>query len=257
MTAPQHAVAKKVAFVTGAAGGIGRAAALAFAQAGHAVAVIDRQVAAGRETAAMITEAAGDAIFIEADVTHATDVDAAVRATLERWGRLDCGFNNAGIEGAMGPLHTIDDDDFDRVMGVNVRGVWLCMKAQLRQMLEQGGGVIVNTASVAGLLGAGAMPAYTASKHAVVGLTRAAAVAYSRHGIRVNAVCPGVIETDMAERAGLTSRPDVQQALLRAHPIGRFGRPEEIAAAALWLCSDAASFVTGHAMAVDGGFVVA
>lgn len=244
----------RVAFVTGAAGGIGRAAALAFAAAGHAVAVVDRQLEGARETERMIADAGGLAMCLQADVAQAADVDAAVAATVARWGRLDCAFNNAGIEGALGPLHEIPDDDFDRVMSVNVRGVWLCMKAEVRQMLAQGGGAIVNTASVAGLVGAGAMPAYTASKHAVVGLTKAAAVAYSSKGIRVNAVCPGVIETPMAERAGLSSNPRVKEAMLRAHAMGRFGQPQEIAAAALWLCSDAASFVTGHAMPVDGGF---
>jgi NAD(P)-dependent dehydrogenase (short-subunit alcohol dehydrogenase family) len=245
----------RVAFVTGAGGGIGRAAALTFAARGLAVAVVDRQVESGEQTAEMIRAAGGQAFFLAADVTRGEEVRGAVAATVERFGRLDCAFNNAGIEGMLGALHTIDDDDFERVFSVNTRGVWLCMKAQLQQMLAQGGGAIVNTASVAGLVGAGMMPAYSASKHAVVGLTRSAAIAYSRHGIRINAVCPGVIETDMATRAGLTSKPQVQEALLRAHPIGRFGRPEEVAKAVVWLCSEEASFVTGHAMAVDGGFV--
>ena len=244
--------AGKSVLVTGAAGGIGRAAALAFAGAGARVAVVDVDAKGGEDTVALIAQAGGEAFFVKADVSQSAQVEAMVAAVVERWGRLDCAFNNAGIEIEHLPLADSDEATFDRLIGVNVKGVWLCMKHEIRQMLKQGGGTIVNTASVAGLVGAPLMPLYAASKHAVVGLTKTAAAEYGKAGIRVNSVCPGIIRTPMLERA-LEREPRREKSIVKAHPIGRLGEAEEIANAAVWLCSDAASFVTGHQLAVDGG----
>lgn len=245
--------AGKSVLVTGAAGGIGRAAALAFAQEGARVAVVDVNQEAGEETVALIAQAGGEAFFTRTDISQSAQVEAMVAAVVARFGRLDCAFNNAGIEIENLPLAESDEATFDRVMSVNVKGVWLCMKHEIRQMLAQGGGgAIVNTASVAGLVGAPMMPIYGASKHAVVGLTKTAAAEYGRAGIRINSVCPGIIRTPMLDRA-LEREPRREKSVLKAHPIGRLGEAGEIANAALWLCSDAASFVTGHQLAVDGG----
>lgn len=246
--------AGKSVLVTGAAGGIGRAAALAFARGGARVTVSDISTAGGEETAAMIVQAGGEAIFVKTDVARAAEVEALIDRVVATYGRLDCAFNNAGIEIEHLPLADTDEEVFDRIMSVNVKGVWLCMKYEIRQMLKQGGGVIANTASVAGLVGAPLQAIYAGSKHAVIGLTKTAAVEYGRAGIRVNAVCPGIIRTPMLERA-LAREPRREKGIKKAHPIGRLGEAEEIANAALWLCSDKASFVTGHAMAVDGGLV--
>ncbi len=246
----------KVALVTGGGGGIGRASALAFAKAGAKVAVVDLAPAAGQDTVAMIEAAGGTAIFIEADVSKALEVEAMVAATVAAFGRLDCAFNNAGIEEEHMRLAECPEAVFDRIMNVNVKGVWLCMKVQLAQMMKQGGGSIVNTASVAGLIGAPKMSAYSGSKHAVIGLTKSAALEYGRKNIRVNAVCPGVIRTAMYDRAVLADAK-VGPAVAQAHPIGRIGEVDEVAAVVLWLSSDAASFVTGHAHTVDGGMTAA
>jgi NAD(P)-dependent dehydrogenase (short-subunit alcohol dehydrogenase family) len=242
----------KVALVTGAAGGIGRAAALAFGRAGASVVVADLSTDGGQQTADMIREAGGKALFVKTNVAIASEVEAMVAAGVAQFGRIDCAFNNAGIEEEHLPLGESEEAVFDRIMAVNVKGVWLCMKYQIRQMLKQGGGAIVNTASVAGLVGAPTQPIYAASKHAVVGLTKTAAVEYGRAGIRVNSVCPGVINTLMLTRA-LEREPEREKRMKKIHPIGRFGEADEIANAALWLCSDQASFVTGHQLAVDGG----
>ena len=242
----------KTALVTGGGGGIGRASALAFARAGAKVAVVDISEAAGNETATLIKAAGGEALFIRADVTKAAEVEAMVAATVQAFGRLDCAFNNAGIEEEHMRLAECSEETFDRIMAVNVKGVWLCMKYQLAQMMQQGSGSIVNTASVAGLVGAPKMSAYSGSKHAVLGLTKSAALEYGRRNIRVNAVCPGVIRTAMYDRAVLADAK-VAPAVAQLHPIGRIGEAEEVAAVVLWLCSDAASFVTGHAHTVDGG----
>ena len=242
----------KVVLVTGGGGGIGRASALAFARAGAKVAVTDRDVVAGEETTAQVKALGAEALFIAADVMQATQVQAMVAQVVTHFGRLDCAFNNAGIEEEHMRLADCEEATFDRIMGVNVKGVWLCMKYQIAQMLSQGGGAIVNTASVAGLVGAPKMSAYSASKHAVIGLTKSAAVEYGRKGIRVNAVCPGVIRTVMLERA-VQADPKVASTVAGAHPIGRIGEPDEVAAAVLWLSSDASSFVTGLAHTVDGG----
>ncbi|MES2105248.1 MAG: SDR family oxidoreductase [Pseudomonadota bacterium] len=242
----------KSVLVTGAASGIGRAAALAFARAGAKVTVSDVAVAGAEQTVAAILTAGGIADFIRADISKAAEVEALIAGIVARHGRLDCAFNNAGIEIEHLPLADSDEDSFDKIMNVNVKGVWLCMKHEIRQMLKQGGGTIVNTASVAGLVGAPMQPIYAASKHAVVGLTKTAAAEYGRAGIRVNAVCPGVIRTPMMEHA-IEREPRREKMIEKLHPIGRVGEAEEIANAALWLCSDLSSFVTGHQLAVDGG----
>ena len=242
----------KVVVITGAGGGIGRATALAFARAGAKVVVTDRDARAGQETLQQVEALGATAMFIQTDVTQAAQVEAMVAQTVARFGRLDCAFNNAGIEEEHMRLADCNEDTFDRIMGVNVKGVWLCMKYQLAQMVAQGGGAIVNTASVAGLIGAPKMAAYSASKHAVLGLTKSAAVEYGRKNIRVNAVCPGVIRTVMYDRA-VQADPKVGASAAQMHPVGRIGEADEVAAAVLWLSSDAASFVTGLAHTVDGG----
>ena len=243
----------KVVLVTGGASGIGRVTALALAHAGAKVAVADVNAAAGEEIAQLIRERQSEALFVPTDVGDAAAVQALIQTIVATYGRLDCAFNNAGIEGL--PTRTADasEDDFDQIMRVNVKGVWLCMKYELQQMVAQGGGVIVNTASVAGLVGAHSLPIYSASKHAVVGLTKSAAVEYARKGVRVNAVCPTVIRTPMVER-GLAALPQFMDVVKQSIPMRRIGEPEEVAAAVLWLCSDASRFVTGATLTVDGGF---
>jgi len=248
----------KVALVTGGASGIGRSTAIAFAREGAKVVVTDIHIEAGEATVRMIEEAGGEARFVKADVSEADEVEAMVTRTVEMYGRLDCAFNNAGIEGqsAMASLTDCTIAEWDRVMGINLKGVWLCMKYEIPHMLSQGGGSIVNTASVAGLGGGTwvGTTAYVASKHGVIGLTKAAALAYAKSGIRVNAVCPGVVRTPLVERH-LKANPRLEALLVANEPIGRMAQPEEVAEAVVWLCSDAASFVTGHPMVVDGGAV--
>ena len=246
----------KVALVTGGSSGIGRATALAFARDGVKVAVADLNIVGGQETVSLITGAGGEACFIEADMGEAASVAAMVKKTVETYGRLDYAHNNAGIEGVLKRTAEQTEEDWAPVIQINLTGVWLCMKYEVPHMLQQGGGAIVNTASGAGLIGVKRMAAYVASKHGVVGLTKTAALEYAKSGIRVNAVCPGVIKTAMVDRVS-GNRPDVLDKMIAAEPIGRSGQPEEIAEAVVWLCSDAASFVTGHAMAVDGGAVAA
>ena len=244
----------KVALVTGAGSGIGRAGALAFAREGAKVVVADVVVEGGQETVGMIKEGGGEAIFVKTDVSKGAEVEAMVNKAVETYGRLDYAFNNAGILGEMGPVADCTEENFDRVISVNLRGVWLSMKYEIPQMLAQGGGAIVNTSSIAGLTGGPGIPAYVASKHGVAGLTKNAALEYAQAGIRVNAVCPGGIRTPMID---LYTHGDAEaEAQMHAmHPLGRMGEPEEIADAVVWLCSDAASFVTGHPMAIDGGTV--
>ena len=244
----------KVALVTGGSSGIGRAAARAFAREGARVMVADVAVQGWQETVHLFQEAGGEAAFMQVDVTRAADIAALVAHTMAIYGRLDYAHNNAGIEGAIGPTADCTEDNWERVISVNLTGVWLCMKYEIAQMLQQDRGAIVNTASAAGLVGARGIPAYVASKHGVVGLTKTAALEYARAGIRVNAVCPGVIRTPMVERV-LGDRPRAEARLRELQPVGRLGTPDEVAEAVVWLCSDAASFVTGHAMSVDGGMV--
>ncbi len=244
----------KVAVVTGAASGIGRATAMAFAKSGARVVVADVQTDGGEETADRICKLGCEATFIHADVSHPQNVDALLRRTVERYGQLDCACNNAGIEGAQAPTDACSEENWDRVLTINLKGLWLCMKYELPLLLAQGGGAIVNIASIAGLVGFTNLPAYCASKGGVVQLTRTAALEYAQRGIRVNAVCPGGIRTPMLDRL-FHEQPEMEAGLTAAHPMGRLGKPAEIAEAVLWLCSDAASFVTGQALAVDGGYV--
>ena len=244
----------KVALVTGAGSGIGRATALVFAREGAKVVVSDIVVEGGQETVQQIEAAGGEAIFVKADVSQAADVETLITQTVETYGRLDCAFNNAGIEGGMKLTIDCTKEEFDRTIAVNLTGVWLCMKYEIQQMLSQGGGAIVNTASAAGLVGFPGLPDYVASKHGVVGLTKTAALEYAKSGIRVNAVCPGVIQTPMVERGAQLS-PGFDELALSMEPVGRFGQPAEVGEAVVWLCSDAASFVTGIPMQVDGGLV--
>ena len=244
----------KIALVTGAGSGIGRATALVFAREGAKVVVSDIVVEGGQETVQQIEAAGGEAIFVKADVSQAADVETLVAKTVETYGRLDCAFNNAGIEGGVKPTIDCTEEEFDRTIAVNLTGVWLCMKYELQQMLSQGGGAIVNTASAAGLVGFPGLPDYVASKHGVLGLTKTAALEYAKSGIRVNAVCPGVIQTPMVERGAQLS-PGFDELAVSMEPVGRFGQPAEIGEAVVWLCSDAASFVTGIPMQVDGGLV--
>lgn len=243
---------QRVAVITGAAAGIGRAAALAFAADGVRVVVADIDEAAGQHVAELVREAGGEAMFIRCDVTRDDDVQALVAATVDAYGRLDFAFNNAGIEIEQSKLADGDEAVFDSIMDVNVKGVWRCMKHQIPVMLAQGGGSIVNTASIAGLGAAPKMSIYSASKHAVIGLTKSAAVEYAKKGVRVNAICPAVIDTEMFRRAA-ESDPRKAEYAAAMHPVGRLGQPEEIAAAVLYLCSPAAAFTTGIALPVDGG----
>lgn len=244
----------KIALVTGGSSGIGRATALEFAREGSKVVVADIQVESGEETVTMIKKAGGDALFVRADVSRAAEVEALINTTVNAYGRLDCAHNNAGIDGTMATTANYTEEDWDRIITINLKGTWLCMKHEILQMLEQGGGAIVNTASTNGMVGFPGMPAYSASKGGIIQLTRTAALEYARSGIRINAVCPGTIQTPMLERiaANITNAGTPFALDL---PSGRIGAPEEVAGAVVWLCSDAASFVTGHTLVVDGGMI--
>jgi NAD(P)-dependent dehydrogenase (short-subunit alcohol dehydrogenase family) len=244
----------KVAIITGAGSGIGRATSLIFAREGAALVLSDIVAEAGEETLKMVTQAGSRAIFVRTDVSKMTDVEQLIARTIASFGRLDCAFNNAGIDGKMARTADCTEDVWNRTIAVNLTGVFFCMKAEIAQMLKQGGGAIVNTASAAGLAGSPGLPAYVASKHGVVGLTRAAAIEYGREKIRVNCVCPGPIRTPMLNRL-LAHRPEMEQRFASAEPLKRLGEPHEIGEAVAWLCSDAASYVTGHAMSVDGGYM--
>ncbi|MGY4830885.1 SDR family oxidoreductase [Sphaerotilaceae bacterium SBD11-9] len=245
----------KIALVTGGGGGIGRATALAFVREGAKVAVVDVNAAAAQAVADEIVAAGGDAIAIATDISRGEQVAAMVETVVGRFGRLDIAFNNAALDLEHEPLHKISEEMFDRLVSVNVKGTWLCMKHEIEQMLKQGGGgAIVNTASIGGVGAAPRQPIYGATKHAVVGMTQSAGVEYGRKGIRVNAVCPGVIRTGMMERA-IGRDPRRQMHVDQIHPIGRLGEAEDIARAVVFLCSDDAAFIVGHPLPVDGGYL--
>jgi len=247
----------KVALVTGAASGIGRATALAFAREGTNVVVSDIAAQGGEETVRLIKEAGGEATFLKCDVSQSEEVKALVTKAVDTYGRLDYDLNIAGIEGTLATTADYPEDVWNKVIAINLTGPYLCMKYALPQMLKQGAGVIVNMASILGVVGFATAGAYTAAKHGLIGLTQVmTALEYATQGIRVNAVCPGFIETPMVMERGLAagSHPEVYQQIAILHPMKRLGKPEEIAEAVVWLCSEAASFVTGHTLIVDGGY---
>jgi NAD(P)-dependent dehydrogenase (short-subunit alcohol dehydrogenase family) len=242
----------KVAIITGGSFGIGKATAIAFAKKGAKVVIVDW--VEDIETLNIIKSYGGEAIFVKCDVSKSNDVKTMIEITITTFGKIDFAFNNAGIEGTSAPTHECTEENFDKTISVNLKGIWLCMKYEIPEMIKQGKGVIINCASIAGLVGYTGLPAYVASKHGVIGLTKTAALEYAKQGIRVNSVCPGAIKTAMIDR--LTgNKKEVEEQFAGMEPIGRLGLPEEVANAVLWLCSDEASFVTGHAMAVDGGWV--
>jgi NAD(P)-dependent dehydrogenase (short-subunit alcohol dehydrogenase family) len=244
----------KIALVTGGTSGIGREAAVLFAKAGANVVVAGRREREGAETVELVRAAGQDGLFVKTDVSKSAEVEALVQATVAKFGRLDVAFNNAGIEGTWVPISRQSEEDFDRTISVNLKGLWLSLKFELRQLLRQRGpGAIVNMSSIMGFTGWAGSGAYCATKHGVIGLTKAAALENAKSGIRVNAVCPAVVETPMAERVFVA--PEAHKWALGLHPLRRFGRPEEIAEAVVWLCSDKASFMTGQSMVLDGGFM--
>jgi NAD(P)-dependent dehydrogenase (short-subunit alcohol dehydrogenase family) len=243
----------KVALVTGSSSGIGRATAIAFAREGANVIVACRRKPQGEETVRMIEEAGSAGRFVQTDVSRASDVERMVAETIDAFGRLDFAFNNAGTAESPGAFVDQPEEVFDRVMNVSVKGAWLCMKAEIQQMLKMGGGAIVNMSSIAGVVGVPGAPIYTASKHAVIGLTKATALEYAKSGIRINAICPGAIETETLE-GYFRQNPDVKKSIVEGHPIGRIGTTEEIASAVLWLCSQDAAFMVGQSLLIDGGY---
>jgi NAD(P)-dependent dehydrogenase (short-subunit alcohol dehydrogenase family) len=244
----------KVALITGAGSGIGQATSRIFAREGAKLVLADVVEEGGNRTLKIVQDLGAQALFVKCDVSKWSDVEAAVAKAVQAYGRLDCAFNNAGIEGEGSDTHKCSEENWARVIAIDLTGVFYCMKAELNQMLKQNsGGAIVNTSSGAGLAGVRGMPAYVAAKHGVAGLTRAAAIEYGRHNIRINAVCPGPIRTPMMGRL-LQHRPEAEQRFARSEPLKRLGEPEEIGEAVAWLCSDAASFVTGVPLPVDGGF---
>jgi NAD(P)-dependent dehydrogenase (short-subunit alcohol dehydrogenase family) len=242
----------RVALVTGASSGIGRATAAAFVRRGYATVLVDRDEALGKQAEEEL-RALGECMFLTCDVTDDARVESTIATAVAAYGRIDAAFNAAGIDGATASTAECTIENFDRIMSVNLRGLWFCLRHEIRQMLKQGGGAVVNCASTAGLVGVAGLPAYVASKHGVVGLTKSAALDYARSNIRVNAVCPGMIDTPMWHRS---IPPDITAQLLATDPSGRLGHPAEIAEAVIWLCDPAASFVTGQALAVDGGMTV-
>jgi NAD(P)-dependent dehydrogenase (short-subunit alcohol dehydrogenase family) len=247
----------KIVLVTGGGGGIGRAACVGFAERGATVVVVDRDAALGQGTVDILHQRGTKAQFVAADVASSADVQAYVKATVDAYGRIDCFFNNAGIEGPVAPITEYDDDAFDRLIGINLRGVFLGLKYVLRVMLKQGSGAVVNTASIAGLVGGPGMAGYVASKHAVIGLTRSASADVARFGLRVNAVCPGPVETRMMRSLEALRNPEDPESVVAANratiPSGRYATPEEVANLVIYLCSDMAGSITGSHMVIDGG----
>ncbi|MGA9977308.1 MAG: SDR family oxidoreductase, partial [Candidatus Sulfotelmatobacter sp.] len=244
----------KVGLVTGGTSGIGRETAVLFAKAGAKVVVAGRREPEGKETMELVQAAGGEGLFVKTDVSQALEVEALIQKAVERFGRLDVAFNNAGIEGVWAPIIRQSEEDWDRTIAINLKGVWLSLKYEIQQMLKQGGGgAIVNMSSITGLVGAVGAAAYSASKHGVMGLTQTAALENAKRGIRINAVCPGFTETPMADR--IFRVPGVHKYVVSCQPIGRLGRPTEIAEAVVWMCSDRASFMTGQSLVLDGGFL--
>ena len=244
--------AGKVAFVTGAGSGIGRATAIAFAAEGAEVVLADIDTVGNEQTARLVAEHGGRVLAVKCDVTSSSDIQAVIGQTVQEFGRLDVAFNNAGIEQPPAPLVDIDEDEWSRLLDIDLRSAFLCMKYEIPAMLEHGGGSIVNTSSGAGVVGIRGQAAYVAAKHGLIGLTKSAALDYAAQGVRVNAICPGIIETPMMDRfSGGT--PEGRDRVIGQEPVGRMGRPEEIASAVLWLSSDLGAFATGHAMVIDGG----
>jgi NAD(P)-dependent dehydrogenase (short-subunit alcohol dehydrogenase family) len=246
--------AGKVALITGGNAGIGRATAIEFAKRGAKVVITGRREKEGHEVIAEIEAFGGEALFAKTDVSKESDVKAMIERTLETFGRLDYAFNNAGIEETLTPLSNQTEEAYDQIMDINVKGVWLSLKHEISAMLKTGGGAIVNSSSIAGLVGFAMAPVYVASKHAVIGLTKSIALEYAKQNVRVNAVAPGSIETRMLR--DFASAPEVRQMLEAGHPMGRIGQPKEVASTVIWLCSGGASFVTGQTLAIDGGYTV-
>jgi len=246
----------KVALVTGAGSGLGLATVKAFAKSGASVVLADWNEKAVRSAAEELVGQGHKALAIHCDVADDAQVEAMVDQTVATFGRLDAAYNNAGVQNILAETADATREDFDRVMAINLRGVWSCMKFELRQMQKQGSGAIVNCSSIGGLVGGAGRGTYHAAKHGVIGLTKSAALEYTAKGIRINAVCPGLIDTPMSDQMKAAGQADALNAMLKDVPIGRLGRAEEIANAVLWLCSPAASLVVGHALAVDGGYTV-
>jgi NAD(P)-dependent dehydrogenase (short-subunit alcohol dehydrogenase family) len=246
----------KIALVTGGTSGIGRASVLAFAKEGAKVVVSGRNLERLRMTVRLVEKIGGEAIFVRCDVTERAEIEAMVNQCIKTYGRMDCALNNAGIDGSLFTrIIDYSEETWDQVIRVNLKGVWLCMKYEVSEMIKQEGGSIVNMSSTAGLVGSQiGNSAYVASKHGIVGLTKAVALEYAGQGIRVNAVCPAIIRTPMSERL-LGGDPERERQIAAIQPIGRIGTPEEVAAAVVWLCSDAASYITGHALPIDGGLI--